>query len=302
MYRQIARNKRWSVALIVFFAAVVSAIGVWLSFGFESPWPLVVLVAFCGLYVCWQLYYATRNATRSVGGVEVAELEERRLHRTVENLAIRAGIPKPRVVLIDDDAVNAFAVSMRPNDAVVGATRGALRVLDDAELEAVVAHEISHITNYDGRVTATTFALIGSIAAVATVCGVVGAGLVAAAFRSKSLMALIPLMLGGSLLILALVFGAAAFILGPLINSGVSRQREYLADASAAELTRYPEALATALRKIEVQGSELSRPVGAASSFFFAEPARRNWLSVLLDSHPPTHKRIARLAHMAQSF
>ncbi|WP_157155709.1 M48 family metalloprotease [Diaminobutyricimonas sp. LJ205] len=300
MYRQIARNKRWSVTLIVFFALVITGIGAWLSISSASVWPLVVLLAFCGVYVWWQLRSATKHAARSAGCVEVGPSEEPRLHRVVDTLAIRAGIPKPIVCVIEDDAANAFAAAMRPDDAVVGVTRGTLRLLDDTELEGVIAHEVAHIVNYDSRVKITTFALVGSVAAIAAALAFIGWALIGT--RAKGGAAMVALTLGIGSLCLAAIFGTAAFLLGPLISSGVSRQREYLADASAAELTRHPDGLSRALRKIEAQGSQLARPVAATSQFFFANPLRRGWLSALLDSHPSTAKRVERLTFMEANF
>ena len=156
------------------------------------------------------------------------------------------------------------------SERVDAVTRGALDLLDDSELEAVVAHEVSHIVNQDGRVTLTAFALNGAI--------------------------------GLLLLLLGAAAGIVGFLIGPLITSAVSRRREFLADASGVELTRFPDGLVRALTKIEERGGMLARPVPEVAELFIVDPTGPSWFDRLLRSHPPTSERVERLEAMAREF
>jgi len=248
MYRQIARNKRWSILLIALFCLAVIALGLFASWVFAELWPLVLLVIACPLYVWQALSHATTSAAETAGVRFVSPEEERRLHRIVETTAIRAGIPMPRIGVIDEDAPNAFAASLRPGDAVLAVTRGALELLDDSELEAVVAHEVAHIVNQDGRVTLTAFALVGSIVSLAAALLMLGWAMIRSVIPEfKFGLGLINGAIGLLLLLLGAAAGIVGFLIGPLITSAVSRRREFLADASGVELTRFPDALVRAL-------------------------------------------------------
>lgn len=303
MYRQIARNKRWSILLIVLFCLAVIAFGLFASWVLEGLWPLVLVIIGCPLYVWAQLSSATKSAAETAGVRFVTLDEERRLHRIVETTAIRAGVPTPRVGVIDEDAPNAFAASLKPGDAVLAVSRGALELLDDSELEAVVAHEVSHIVNQDGRVTLTAFALVGSIVSLAAALLMLGWAMVRSIFSPFAFgLGLIRGAAGLLLLFLGAAAGIVGFLIGPLITSAGSRRREFLADASGVELTRFADALISALTKIDERGGMLARPVPEVAELFIVDPTGPSWFDRLLRSHPPTAERVERLQEMARGF
>lgn len=303
MYRQIARNRRFSILLIAVFCVAVLGLGLFTSWVFESFWPLVLLSLFCPLYVWWQLSHATEHAAKAAGWVAVGPDAEPRLHRIVETTAIRAGIPLPQVGVIEDAAPNAFAASLRPDKAVIGVTRGALDLLDDTELEAVIAHEVAHIVNQDGRVTLTTFALVGSIAAVAAGLLALGwAMLQATPSGLRNGIGILIGMLGLGLLILGGIFWLVATVLGPVISAAVSRRREFLADASGVELTRFPDGLVRALEKLAAHPAGASTATGEVRALFIHDGGGASWLERLLGTHPPVAERVERLRAMGNSF
>lgn len=303
MYRQIARNKLFSILLIALFCLAVLGLGAFTAWFFGELWPLWAIVVLTPLYVWWELHRATASAAEATGWVPVEASDEPRLVGAVETAAIRVGIAAPRVGVIEDAAANAFTASMRPDDAIIGVTRGALDLLDDSELDAVIAHEVAHVVNQDGRVTLTMFALVGSIASIAGVLIVAGWGMVRSLIEQFRFgLGIVIAAAGALLLALGLVFGLVAFVIGPLISSAVSKRREHLADATAVEQTRYPDALASALQKIEAHGATLTRPQVEASGLFFVSPVGEGWLARLLGTHPPVAERVARVQAMGHGF
>lgn len=303
MYRQIARNKRWSVLLIALFCVAVVGLGVFSAWVFGELWPFWALLIFCPLYVWHSLATATKAATDTAGWAAADAEQQPRLHKVVETTAIRAGIPMPRVGVIDDPAPNAFAASLSPKNAVIGVTTGALDLLDDSELEAVVAHEVAHIVNQDGRVTLTTFALVGSIASLAGILLVLGWAMMRSVITEfKFGLGLILGMLGLLMIILGAAFALVAFVLGPLISSAVSRRREFLADASGVELTRFPDGLVRALEKIEAHPAKLSTASFEVRGLFFVNSYGEGWFAALLGSHPPVAERVERLKQIGRGF
>lgn len=303
MYRQIARNKRFSILFIALFCVVIVGLGLFTAWVVEDWWPFWLLMIFCPLYVWWQLSHATEHAAKAAGWVASTPDAEPRLHRIVETTAIRAGIPVPQIGVIEDAAPNAFAASLRPEKAVIGVTRGALELLDDSELEAVIAHEVAHIVNQDGRVTLTTFALVGSIAAIATFLLVIGWAL----FRSilsefRMGLGLLMGLLGVGLMLLGGVFWIVATVLGPLISAAVSRKREFLADASGVELTRFPDGLVRALEKIQAHPASGTGRTAEVQALFIHAGGGASWVERLLGTHPPVEERVERLRAMGSSF
>jgi len=303
MYRQIARNKRWSILLITLFCIAVIGLGLFSSWVIGEVWPFWALLVFCPLYVWWSLSHATASAANSAGWAMADAEQQPRLHSVVETTAIRAGIAMPRVGVINDPAPNAFAASLSPKNAVIGVTTGALDLLDDSELEAVVAHEVAHIVNHDGRVTLTTYALVGSIASLAGVLLVLGWAMLRSVISEFKLgLGLILGMLGILMLILGAAFALVAFTLGPLISSAVSRRREFLADASGVELTRYPDGLVRALEKITAHGTPLKVANAEVSGLFIVNPIGDGWLAGFLGTHPSTAERVERLKLIGRGF
>jgi heat shock protein HtpX len=290
MYNQIAANKRKSIIIMVFFAAFASFIafvaGTYL--GGRSVAPYAILAAL--LYVVISYFAGSKLALAVNSAHEVTKKEEPRLYRTVENLAITDGMPTPRIYVMEDPAPNAFATGRDPNHAVVCATRGLLNMMNDSELEGVMAHELGHVKNYDIRVSLLAFAL-------ASVIGLISDFVLRMWFWGGGRDDDGP---GSNPIFMAV--GIIAIVLSPivaaLIQTAVSRQREYLADATGALTTRYPDGLASALEKIAQHGSVLRRQNSSTAHLFFANPLKGKSLSNLFSTHPPIQDRIDRLRQM----
>ncbi len=218
---------------------------------------------------------------------EIKKQDNPRLWRVIENLSITDGLPMPRVFIMDDPAPNAFATGRDPKHAAVCATSGLLEIMNDDELTGVFAHELGHVKNYDSRVSMIAFALMAAISLIADI--LLRMSFFRGGERNEEDQ-------------IALFIGIAAAILAPLvaflIQMAVSRQREYLADATGALTTRYPEGLVSALRKIERTGSTLKRQNTATAHFFFANPLKAHSITNLFSTHPPIEERIKRLENM----
>ncbi|HSX28421.1 MAG TPA: zinc metalloprotease HtpX [Candidatus Saccharimonadales bacterium] len=288
MYSAIAANKRKTFYLMGFFVVLVGGLG-WLAGKyFGNPSITVVALVVSLIYALIQYFIASKIALAMNGAHEIEKRDNPRLYRTVENLAIADGIPMPKVYVIDDPAPNAFATGRDPNNAVVAATSGLLEMMNDQELEGVIAHELSHVKNYDIRVMMIVVGLVGAIGFIAD-------------------MILRMMWFGGRdderdaspVIIIAAI---AAAILAPLIammvQLAVSRRREYLADSSGALLTRYPEGLASALEKIAHSGSTLRRQNTATAHLFLANPLKGGSVGKFFSTHPPIEERIAKLRGM----
>ncbi|MDA0289812.1 MAG: M48 family metalloprotease, partial [Actinobacteria bacterium] len=238
MYRAIAANKRNTWVIMVFFVAIIAGLGYVFDLYFSGGGTGVVFYGVligALIYVAIQYYSAGNQALSMAGAKPITKADNPRLYRIVENLAITTGLPMPKVYIVEDPAPNAFATGRDPEHAAVAATTGLLEIMDDAELEGVMAHELAHVKNFDIRVTTIVFGLV-------VVVGILADVLARMAFfggmrRNGG---------GGNPLIL--VVGILAMILAPLlaalIQAAISRQREYLADATGALTTRHPEALA----------------------------------------------------------
>lgn len=292
MYSQIAANKRRTIIIMVAFIAFVGLIA-WLFNQYLGGQPSMfyaVLVG-AGLYALITYFAGSRLALAVNGAHEIHKEDNPRLWRIIENLSITDGLPMPRVYIMDDPAPNAFATGRKPQGAAVCATTGLLDIMDDNELQAVFAHELGHVKNYDIRVSMVAFALTAVISLMADII------LRLTWFR------------GGSnrnerdeggqvLLILGIVAAILAPIVATMIQLAISRQREYLADATSALTTRYPEALISALQKLESNGRPLRHQNTATAHLFFANPLRAHSITNLFSTHPPIEARIARLRHM----
>jgi heat shock protein HtpX len=232
------------------------------------------------------------------GCAEVTAGQEPGLYRVVQTLAIRNGMPMPKLCIIEDSAANALAVGMGPEDAIVAITRGALDLLTRSELEGVMAHEMAHIRNLDTRVKLTIFSLVGAFAALAAACTSVAAFIASWSHYGKNPLIVIAYVLT----VVSSILGVVAFMVGPLVKAAMSREREFLADASAFEMTRYADGLTTALAKMEDAGPGVRLSSTATNSFYFLNPLRRGLWSRMLSSHPPTMDRIERLLLISRSF
>lgn len=288
MYSEIASNKRKTWIIIASFAVIIGGLGWIVSNMYGNPMFLYLAFIVGGVYALIQYFAAAKLATLMNGAREVAKRDEPRLYRTVENLSIATGMPMPKVYVIDDPAPNAFATGRDPKHAVVAASRGLLDIMDDTELEAVMAHEMGHVKNYDIRVSMIVFGLVSAIGLIADII-------------------LHFFWFGGSdedsspnplFIALGIVAAILAPIVATLVQLAVSRRREYLADSTGALTTRHPEGLARALEKIRDHGSAMRRQNTATAHLFFASPLKGKSIARLFSTHPPIEDRIAKLRHM----
>lgn len=273
------------------FLVLIIAIGYAASWYLNNPGVLYIAVAFSLFMNITAYWFSDRIALASTGAKEADAKQYLELHRILENLSITAGLPKPRLYVIDDPAPNAFAAGRDPKHAVVAVTTGLLSRLDRSELEGVIAHELSHIGNRDILVMTVAVVLAGAIAIIADM------------FLRMS-------MYGGGnrdnknpLLLIAAV---GAVILAPLaaqlIQMAVSRKREFLADASGALLTRYPDGLASALQKISSYSAPMQRANHATAHLFISNPFGAHeagrFIAKIFSTHPPVEERVAALRGM----
>lgn len=275
------------------FVALVGAVGWAISYvnGDRSIAYWVIGVA--AIYALIQYFAASKLALAVNGAQKIEKKDNPRLYRIVENLTIATGMPMPEVYIIDDPAPNAFATGRDPKHAMVAATTGILDVMNDRELEAVMAHEISHVRNYDIRVSMIAFGLVSAIALLSDI-------------------ALRMMFFGGDrrnndnnnpiVLVVGIVLIILAPIIATLIQLAISRQREYLADASGVMATRDTEGLASALEKLKQYGRPLKRQNTASAHLFFTNPLKGGGVSKLFSTHPPLDERIARLRSNANKF
>jgi len=238
------------------------------------------------VYVIITYYAGSKMALALNGAKEIQKRDNPRLYRIVENLAITDGLPMPKVYIIDDPAANAFATGRDPKRSSVSVTSGILELMDDKELQGVLAHEMGHIKNYDIRVSMVAFALTAAIALLSDII----LRITIFSDRDKD----------NNVVFLVLGIGAAilAPIIATMIQLAISRQREYLADATGALTTRYPEGLASALEKIEQHGSVVQRQNTSTAHLYFANPLKKGGIARLFSTHPPIEDRIARLRKM----
>ncbi len=288
MYSDIAGNKRKTVIIMVVFIAF-AALLIWIFdqvYGGKSTGVFYGGIIGAAIYTLITYYSGSKMALAVNGAREIQKKDDPRLWRIVENLAITDGLPMPRVFIMDDPAPNAFATGRDPKHAAVCATSGILQIMTDTELEGVLAHEMGHVKNYDIRVSMVAFALTAVISLLADIM------LRLTWFRGDD----------RENNQLTLVLGIVAAILAPLVATmiqlAVSRQREYLADATGALTTRYPEGLASALEKIKQTGSVARRQNSATAHLFFVNPLKGHSLASLFSTHPPLDDRIARLRAM----
>jgi len=299
VYSAIARNKRNTVLIVLVFLLIIGALGFLggylagnLSIG------VIVLVVALG-YALVQYFAAGRQATAIAGGIEIDRNTEPRLWRTVENLAIATGMPMPRVFVIEDPSPNAFATGRDPDHAIVAATTGLLAIMDDQELQGVMAHELGHVRNYDIRVSTMVFGLVVAVGLIADVLLRISifSGLAGGRNRNSDN--------GGNNPIL-LIAGLVAVIVAPIAAAGVqaavSRQREYLADATGAMTTRHPEGLARALEKLGAYGRPMQTQNSSMAHLWIADPMRPGLMDRLFSTHPPLPDRIARLRGSLDRF
>jgi len=297
MYSAIAANKRNTVIIIGLFVALLAGISLWWGYTSGNGSSAIIIVGFVLLYTVFQYYVAGSLAVAMSGAQEIQKSDNPRLWRIVENLAITEGMPMPRVYIIPDDAPNAFATGRDPKHAIVAATTGLLAIMDDKELEGVMAHELGHVKNYDIRVSTIVFGLVSAIGVLADMA--IRASFFAGSGRRDNRD---DGGLGIALLAIGIVASIVAFLIGPLVSAAVSRQREYLADATGAHTTRYPEGLASALEKLAQYGRPLRRASSSMAHMYISDPIKPGLTERLFSTHPPLPARIKRLREIGSRF
>ena len=291
MYGAISANKRNTVLIMAVFIGVVAAVGWAFSVMYGQPLITPWVIGGAAVYALVQYYAASKLAVAMTGAKEIEKRDNPRLYRIVENLAITTGMPMPKVYMIDDPAPNACATGRDPKHAIVAATTGIMDIMDDRELTAVMAHEMGHVRNYDIRVSMIAFGLVSAIGILSDI-------------------ALRMLFFGGSdnrnvppqMYIVGIIVIILAPIVAALIQMAISRQREYLADATGALTTRDSEGLASALEKLSQHSQPMQRQSTATAHLFFSNPLKAGSFAKLFSTHPPLEDRIARLRKNADKF
>ncbi len=287
MYSNIAANKRKTVFLMIIFILFVAGL-LWVFDQYLGGSSGVFYGGLIGaaIYTIITYYSGSRLALAVNGAKEIQKRDNPRLWRIIENLSITDGLPMPRVFIIDDPSPNAFATGRNPKSSAVCATTGLLDIMNDQELEGVFAHELGHVKNYDIRVSMVAFALTAVISLIADVI------LRLTWFRNDDRET------NQFMFIAGIVAAVLAPLVAAMIQLAVSRQREYLADATSALTTRYPEGLISALQKLENTSTSMRRQNTATAHLFFANPLKGHSLTNLFSTHPPIADRIARLRSM----
>jgi len=283
MYSNIAQNKRKTWLILAGFVAFVGAIGFMFGYLQNSPGLSIGILIGAFVYAIVMYYASSKIALTMSGAQQIEKSENPRLWNTVENLSITAGLPMPEVYIVNDDAPNAFATGRDPENAAVAATTGLLNQLDDSELQGVMAHELSHVGNYDIRVSMIALALVAAIGFISDIF------IRMMWFGGNDRRDVHPV-----LMVVGFVMVILSPIIAAMIKSAVSRQREYLADASGVMLTRYPEGLANALRKISSYNQPVQKASSSTAHLYFSNPLKGK-ISKLFSTHPPAEERIQRI-------
>ena len=298
LYDQIASNKRKTVVLLFVFFLILAAIGatvgyLWLD---SSTFGVVFALIIGGIYAVSMILQSTNVVMAMNNAREVTEEEAPQLYHIVEDMAMVAQIPMPRVFIVEDESLNAFATGSSPENAAVAVTTGLLALMDREELEGVIGHEVSHIRNYDIRISTIAVALASAVTMIASFGSRMmwfgGSNRRRSNDRDEGAMGII-------VLILSLISLFLAPLAATLVQLAISRQREFLADASSVELTRNPEGMIKALQKLE-DSSPMHHPVDQASAaLYINDPLKKGErFSSLFNTHPSIADRIDRLRHM----
>ncbi len=292
LYTHQSQNIRKSWLIMTVFFLIVFAIG-WFSFEYTGNMVFLwIAVAFSLCMNATSFWFSDKLAIKASRATVADAQQYRDLHNTVENLAITAGLPKPRVYIINDPAPNAFATGRNPENAAIAVTTGLLTTLEKAELEGVLAHELAHIGNRDILVMSIAIVLVGFIAIITDMIWHISV------FGGDKDRNVHPALM---------IAGIALIILGPIVAQlmqfAVSRKREFTADATGALLTRYPEGLASALEKISSYNRPMKHASGATAHLFIGNPFGGNGgagktMRKLFSTHPPMQERVAALRGM----
>lgn len=303
LYEQIAHNKRMSGFIILLFILLGVLLAMALTILFDLPSEATIFIALILLALMLIQYSTARSLVLGIAGAKPLEHNQYPfISHTVEGLAIAAGLPAPKCYIINSPAPNAFATGRKPEEGVIALTTGLIEKLNNEEIEAVIAHEMAHIQNYDIRLATIAIAFVGIVAIIAEFLlrmfrfGAVGTTRRSGDRRNRK-------GAGGVLILLALIFIILAPIFARLLHLTLSRQREYYADASGSFLTRNPGALAKALKKIGGDPDQLASASNSTAPLYIVNPLNkasqgRSWFS----THPPLEKRIELLEQLAYKY
>ena len=298
LYEQIASNKRKTWVLLIVFFLLLAIVGYAVGYLFmNSGFGGVTIAMILGfIYALTMIFQSTEIVMSMNGAREVDRNEEPVLSHVVEDMAMVAQIPMPRVYVIDDAGLNAFATGSNPQNAAVAATSGLLDIMNREELEAVIGHEVSHIRNLDIRISTIAVALASAITLLSSMAGrMMWWGGASRSRRNSDRDS-------GGLEVILLVISLLAIVLAPLaatlVQLAISRQREFLADASSVELTRNPQGMINALLKLENSQPMSHHVDDASSALYINDPQKPGFLKKLFYTHPPISERIERLKHM----
>jgi len=295
MYKQIDSNKRNSVILVILFFIILGGLGYAFDLFYGSgqgyfPYVgVIVAVVFSLIMTSVSYYSGDKIALSASGAKQIKHSDNPYLYRMVENLAITAGIKTPKVYIIEDSSINAFATGRKPELSSIAVTTGAIQKLENEELEGVIAHEMSHVKNYDIRFMMLVAVLVGSIAILSDI------------FLRMSFFGKKGSNKKGShpaIIIVGIVFIILSPIIANLVKLAISRKREYLADASGSLLTRYPEGLARALEKIGKENQPMKKKSKATAHLFISNPFQGKKVRHIFSTHPPIADRVKKLREM----
>lgn len=296
LYHERDKNVRRTWMLMIIFFVVVVLILSFFGYVYDAP-ELVVIAVLFALGMNVGAYWFSDRIVLGISGahkIDTSTSQGRQIYRLVENLAISAGLPTPKVYIIQDTAMNAFATGRDPERGVIALTTGLIARLEVSEIEGVIAHELAHIGNRDTLIQTISVVLVGLVALLADMflrMTFWGGGRRGNDSDNKS---------GGFLLVIALVLAILAPIFTQLLHLAISRKREYLADATGALMTRYPDGLASALQKISQDDHQLQKANRATAHLYISNPLSRpgKELSQMFSTHPPISKRIEALTGM----
>lgn len=289
----ISDNKRNTVIVMILFILLVGLLGLAVGYFANSMEYAICITIFGVVYAFIQYFLSMRLAIAMTGAIKVDRKvpEQKRLYNIVENLSIQLNLPMPEVYIIEDPAPNAFAAGRDPKHSIVCATSGIIELMNDSELEAVMAHEMGHVQNYDIRVSTIAFGLASAVALISDL------GLRLAFFSDDDDREIQPIVYVVSFIAIIL-----APVIALVIQMAISRQREYLADATSAKNTSNPDAMISALKKLEGHERPMEKQSSATSHMFFLNPLKPGFFSKMLSTHPPLENRIKRLEEEKSRF
>lgn len=297
LFDQIASNKRRTWVLLVAFFALLALIGAAVGYlWLDSPLGgMAIAFIIGGIYAVSMIFQSTEIVMSMNGAREVSEQEAPELYHVVQDMAMVAQIPMPRVYIVEDASPNAFATGSKPENAAVAATTGLLALMNREELESVMGHEVSHIRNYDIRISTIAVALTSAVTMLSSMAGRMmwfGGGGRRRNDRDND----------NGLGIVLMIVSLLALLLAPLaatlVQLAISRQREYLADASSVELTRNPKGMINALLKLDNSQPMEHHVDDASAALYINDPKKKGGLQKLFYTHPPISDRVERLKNM----